>query len=914
MGVSVTDLIAPTIEASTNTLGFKSQWALKKALSSDSWDHIDAWWEYYRPGDKEAKKKPWDLKHYGLGSSSTSDSCTFLRNDPKPTWKIYPIGPWKIGRVNIWIKGKTDKDKNASGWYYSQDLVIRVPAAPKIDFEVERKSNGAVSDLKIAVEKGKYDLSHMNAETDNYDTCVRVVRTSNTSPTRVLKNWIAFTEDSKDIEINSGDTEQGLLYNEWVRIEAEAYSRGCAGDGAYTKASHIFAWPSTPQITKVAVEAANNVVMIGVDSKQSTYHPVDTIKLQRLKDSSCETSAAAALETGWADVSGMSDTGNCKGLSDNLIDARPAKGKRTWYRVVAQHDEYVTYSSPVDLGIYQPKVEAKAGAAAIMAVASGDDGESVVVDVAWNDDTFLNVTDPSEKAKYKGATLITWANTEYAWQSTGGTSDFEIAWEDDSPRYANYKHSARVYIGDLTEGEDVFVRVRRTLTSDEETVNGAWSEIVAVKPASAPSWVDLTCPSYIARGEALSLSWTFGSEAAQTGWMIVDDEGKVWGQGEDSNGYCVIDSSMLQDVTELSLYVSVTTGGDWKRSPGATAVKIVDAPTCSVEVDEVIGSLPFTVLGESNADVISYFIVSRGITYESPQGQKIQYANDIVWSAAASPGEIEVSDAELLNGCTYDLRAQAIDADTGLVSEIVSVPFKVELERRAPYPSAIITPNQEDLSAEIVLENTDELEDGDTYEVYRMTHDGIYLIAENVAPGSTVIDRFAPYQTSESAYRIAVRTPDGDRAWSDFAYELIHSSIRLDWQDSYVELEYNIAISEGISKSFESRAHLDGSIDGYWDKAASHQAKFSTDVIRFESKEQQRLLREMGRYPGSVFVRTGSGLAFDANVDVEEIEEQATRGLIGVSLNIEEITLSDAHKIRMGDIISPAESEEEENG
>lgn len=924
MAIKITDLIAPTLQASDSSIEFKSQWAFWKGLSKDSWDHLDIWWEIYRPGYKEAGKKPWDLKHYGVGGSSTSDSCTFLRNDPRASWKIYPIGSWQIGRVNVWIKGKTDKDKDASGWYYSRDLVIREPHYPEIEVSIEQGDDEWVEwgddgfwsdqDMAIMVRKGKYDSAHMNAETDNYDTVVKIEKTSNASPTRILQNWKSYTEDEVKIPIDSGDIDRGLKYDEWVAITTWAYSRGCAGDSDTIAMRYVLAWPAIPQITNIAIDNSNKIVLIGINTRHDTYHPVDNVKLQRLKDSECETASAAENATGWTDVPDMVDGCDCKGLSDNLVDARPAKGKRTWYRVVAKRNEYVTYSVPVDSGLYQPAVEAQAGAASIKNAISGDDGESVVLDVAWDDDTFLNVTDPSEIANYKGSTQVTWASTEYAWQSTQNVNEFDLEWEDDEPRFEDFDHSAKVYVGGLTEGEDVFLRVRRTLANDSDTVYGPWSEIVAVKPVTSPAWVELTAPSYIARGESLPLSWTYGSEAVQTGWSIIDDAGKIWAHGEDSDGYCVISADELADVSELSLYVTLTTGGEWKRSIGAVKVRIVEAPTCAVRASSNVTALPIEIEGQSEASVITYYLTSRGITYETPEGQQIQYANDIVWSGQAQPGTLSINDAPLVNGCTYDFRAQAVNEETGLYSDVVSATFKVEWDRRAPAPDATLDVDTEALSVTITTIKTKEMVDGDTYEIYRMTKDGIYLIAEDIEPGSTVTDRFAPYSVEGSAYRLAVRTADGDCMWADYPYTLGHNALRLDWEDSFVELNYDIAISEGISKSFEAREHLDGTINGYWDKAVSHQASFSTNIIRFDSLETQQLLREVARFAGAVFVRTGSGLAFDANVNIDGIEESCTQGAIGVSLSVEEIKLTPDHACALSDIVKPDElaSKEEE--
>lgn len=907
MTIKVSDLIAPQMDSSDDTITFKSQWVITHWTNKESWDHMDSWWEFYRPGYKEKGKKPWNLLHYGLGGSATSDSCTFLRADPRNSWKIYPQGDWQIGRVNIWVRGSNKKDKPTK-WWYSQDLIIWLPPKPEVEFNVDRASDGTVNDLTVSVKKGKYHLDWINAACDNYDTAVRIWKTSNTAPRTLIHGFQAYTTD-EEINIDSSNIEQGLKYNEWVKIEVDAYSRGCAGDGEHAIESHIFAWPSTPQISNIAIDNANSIVLVGINTNQTAYHPVDTVKLQRLKDSECESSSAAALASGWSDVSGMSDTGNCKGLSDNLIDATPSKGKRTWYRVVAQHDGYTTYSSPVDLGIYQPSVEAHAGAAVIMNAISGDDGESVIADLAWNDDTFLNVTDKSEIDKYKGSTKITWADTEYAWNSTSKCNEFEIDWEDDAPRFEDYTHSARVYISDLTEGENVFIRVRRVLANGEDTVNGEWSEIVSVKPVTSPAWVELSAPSYIARGESLPLSWTFGSEAEQTGWSIVDSNGRLWGQGEDSNSFMVIDAEELTETTELTLYVNVTTGGEWKRSVGAVTVRIAEAPTCTIEAPETVTSLPIEITGTTNGSSIIYRLVSRGITIETPQGEHVQYANDIVWSGVGIAGDIEIDDADILNGCTYDLRAQSVSDTTGLYSEEVSCSFKVELSRRAPVPDASIQANASDMSATITTIKTAEMQEGDTYEIYRMTNDGVYLIASDIEPGSVVTDRFAPFSPEGNAYRIAVRTSDGDRAWLDFPYELKNDCIRLDWQDSFVELPYNISLSETMEKSFESRDHMDGAINGYWGNSVKHSSRFTTNMIRFSSDEAQALLRDMARYAGAVFVRTPSGLAFDANVDADEISEACSSSAIGVSLTVDEIDLTEAHSCRMGDIVAPSEGE-----
>ena len=914
MATQVTNMLAPVMSATSDKISFESSWVL--STWDDGWDSIQSWWEFYYTRDK-AKSRRWDYNNYGLGGSSTSDSVEFLINDPRPTWKIYPLGPWTIARANCWIRGTNEGGWAISDWAYSQDLVIRVPPKPVIAFEVTRSATGKPTDLKLSVEKGSYELDYQNAETHNYDTMVRVVKTTSAGATSVLKNWTAYTDDA-DIDLSAACNELSLSFNEWIRVEAEAYGRGCAGDGARTRESHVFAWPATPQIKRVAIDGANGIVLVSLSTNASQYHPVDSVRLQRLKDTDKQTAAAAALDTGWEDVSGMSDTGDCRGLSDSVADATPQKGKRTWYRVAAEHDGYVTYSVPVESGLYQPAIVAQAGAAAIMDAKSGDDGTSAIVRIAWDDDEFSNVTDPSELAEYDGKTRITWGDTEYAWDSTGGVESFDVGWEDSTPAYAGYDHSATVYISDLDEGVPVYVRVNRVLSKSDEEIPGPYSNIIKVTPASAPAWVELKAPAYIARGSSLALSWTFGSDAAQTGWMLMDDDGKVWAAGDDASGYAVIGADMLSGVDELALYAVVTTGGDWKRSAEAVTVRIADAPTCSVQVTQSVTDLPVEIKTTApTGTTVSLHAVSRGVTYAEPTGTKVQYSGDIVWSGTATGGEnvpTKPDGASFVDRCTYEIRACATDETTGLKSDIAVATCVMAWDDVPGVPDATVTVDSDAMQVSIAVTAPDGAADGDTCEVYRVTPDGAALIASGAKFGSKLVDRFAPFASAAGdvsmAYRVCTRTGYGTCAWRDVAYGLVGESLRFDWDGKHLELPYSLGISEAFSKDFEGRKHMDGSIGGYWEKGAERKADVSTEIMRFESSEQEELLRDLARYAGAVFVRTPGGLAFDANVEVSKVEEACGKGVIGVSLDISEIDLTDSHKVVSADIEEPASESE----
>lgn len=83
----------------------------------------------------------------------------------------------------------------------------------------------------------------------------------------------------------------------------------------------------------------------------------------------------------------------------------------------------------------------------------------------------------------------------------------------------------------------------------------------------------------------------------------------------------------------------------------------------------------------------------------------------------------------------------------------------------------------------------------------------------------------------------------------------------------------------------------------------------TTDMIRLSHIDEQALVREMARYAGPVFVRTAGGLAFEADVQLEDMQETHESALVAASFRITEIELRE-HVVDATDVIAP-ESEVE---
>lgn len=894
MATAISELTPPVMTADDEKLTFECSWRILED-GSGGFEYTDNIW-------KAAGGVVYT--HHGQSGSNTSDKIVMLRQ----AWGLYPLGNIILYNACMDVRGNWKGKANWGPWVWSGWLDIKPPNAPELEVELAQEDGCTIIEVRADMD-GCADWNR-----DAYDMVIECEVRSNVpgiagrwptqEPLKASGTW-GFDVDDKVYS---------LAESQWVEYEFSVRARGCAGDSPVVTARRVFCHPAVPEIKSVtyAGSQANGIVTIALDTRATMYRNVDGVELERLPDGPGDKGASsqASLSTEWETVDGKLVGPDGQGMTDNLNEAWPRnRGTRTWYRLHATHDGYDSYSVPVCLDIYQPDVTAKPGAAQIIAAESGDDGESIAVDAGWGDDTFTGAPSAEEIARFTGALRLTWADTEYAWQSTGGVEEFDCTWEDDRPSNASYKHTARVYVSDLDEGVTQYLRARRVLTDEDgNEVLGPWSGIVAAKPVSVPEWAALSAPAFVARGEGLQLTWTYGSESPQTGWSVTDSTGRVWAFGTDANGSTVIPASRLVGVSELSLYVSVTTGGGWVRSEKAVHVSIVDAPTCAVIALSKVATAPFALMVDAPAQCdVALSVKSRGIAYETPAGTERQYADDVVWTASARPGEVIVPDARLVNGCTYDVCAWVTDPVTGLSSGKVTTTFTVAWARLAGLPGAVIETDRDRLWATISPTAPDGADAADTCEIYRVTPDGAHRIAEGVAFGSTVTDRFAPYSAGGSgvrlAYRVCAVTPEGDRRWTDVPYELPGMTLRLDWGDGrHVELPYNIEMDDSIAKDFERRKHADGRVQGYWEEGAERDASFTTDMIRIESAEDRALVKEMGRYTGAVFVRTGGGHAFEANVELSKMKESYDKASVAVSLKCEEIDLTDEHCCQPTDI------------
>jgi len=886
--------------------------------------------------DKTHKKKATD----------TSDVLKLTRT----AW--YPKTKRKLNKVTAKVRGHNKKGYGP--WQGPKGIAFKVPDPPALSVSV---GTGA--------DAGKVTVS-MTAATvtpakERYDTKLTVTRTANfgKKSEKLFGTTTKAGTLSRSFDIEDAQT---LSSNQWIKVTATAYSRGLKGDSKDAKPkSHTFAWPATAEIT--GIECANEaskagMVIVSLKTNHSGTHPVDTVQLQRLTSSTATTKEQAAVATGWQDVTGAVDNANCTGLTDELADAYPDNGTRTWYRLKTVHDTYTVLGEPSQLDVYNPVAPSSVGLASITSATIGKDGTSVTLGIEWteSDDDFVE---------------ISYSEHEDAWTSNARPDTQDVDWGVDQ--------TATCTIHDLTEGTTYYFRVRcYDVEPDGEGAYGEYSATTAITPVSAPSQVTLTAPSYVATGQPITVTWTHDATAQQTAYRLFDSTGKVWADGTGAAGTYTIPADQLTGLTSVSLAVAVTTGGDWVDSTTVRAVSggteevvtdvyqtvsIVSPPTLQMATGAILTVQPLalTLTTDSTSAWATISIQAVGGDVELPDGTLSQAEGDVIWSEYAEPEWTEVENVGYVATVTapdglalyepldYLVSASVTDTETGLTSDTVTQRIDVEWAHQAGAPVASIATNEAMLSATIATtaptgyqpttyalttdvevdpdktyyvqtqdgyEEVDEpktaeigtyyelVRIGDLCDVYRVTPWGVEQIADGLEFGTTLVDPWAPYSNpfsdTELAYRIACRTADGDVAWTDAAYILECRSVRLDWGDAetgeYVELPYNLVISEEHGRESTAQRHMDGKYSGHIAAGVSRDFSLSTDLISVKSAGERNSLLDAIAHDGCVFVRTPSGTARDCVLRKVSTEESHDSALLSVSVTATGVELTDEHR------------------
>lgn len=405
-----------------------------------------------------------------------------------------------------------------------------------------------------------------------------------------------------------------------------------------------------------------------------------------------------------------------------------------------------------------------------------------------------------------------------------------------------------------------------------------------------------------------------------------------------------VDGDVVWTASATPAFTETTWGETTYRQRLADAVTAAQTEVAAIEaeIDEMEADDPKRVIAQNSLDAANSRLAAAQAAKQADLDERP--SDETVYVAT-----VEIPVIDLYDGGNYVVSVQAVESIAGLASDAVELPFAVDYAHKAADPSADITvvPNVaeravrvnlvadyemvltedttvdpsktyydlapdmvgyegpqyrvvEDPQDELVsgyLENVPEVL-GDVYDVYRKTQDGYDLIASNVPLDGDVYDTFAPYGNVELAYRVCTRTVDGSIAFRDFPYEMDVRGTRFDWDNRSVELPWNVETRDSYAKSFEARAHADGSVNGYYDRAVTRTGSLSTDTVKVREQGTLELVRALGNYAGACFCRTDKGAAFQCNAELSEVGISYDSGAVPVRFELTKMDLSQEFMVK----------------
>ena len=937
---AVFGLTAPTRNNNTHTM--KATWSITDYAVNENYGlratALEIYWTLGIPGTDPKKVKSTNNERTTSSqanlNSFTVGSKTYTRQD------FYPCNlKQTLSYVTCTVRTKNDK---GLGPVASATRKFTKPVKPTIDNFTYTNNTGTVSTV-IRTDAG---LGYAERYDTRYKVTIQNTRTGNT--------WTQYDNSSTSTAINiSYDvTDRDLLsYGDYVRSTVSAWARGYAGASDVVTKTFYVSYPYQATIKSIDVSSKNvdGKCTLSIDPNSTTTHPVDRVRLDYLANCEYKTASSIPADAVWT-LSNIIDDAECRALAISVADIMPGQGNYTWVRVTSWHadeNKFIRYSAYKRVtALETPAPTASDDRIKIISASAGEDGKSIVVQLGWNADgqddstgTELTWSDSED----------TWKSTDdpKIHQFTWSDGSLVVG-------QTTYHDSALITIKGLNEGTKYYIKARRYLEGDtisysdySNTATSITSEAPEAIVASCDRYVpvDGSLPvSWTFSGNGIQQKWQIISSDG----AIIKSGNNSLGSTE------IPASRLASFATNniVSFTVQASTGSGFVSSTSNT-VEIVEYPTLALTVDNELTEQPFSfdAAVSTPCDLIAV-VTSQGASGQFPDKIRTQTTGDTIWSDIVVPewGEYsltedvaivsgktyytleddgtyepvadpDVSDIATYyeftytgeatitlpdglgfwNGTNYTLSVVATDRRTGLQSTEQTADFIIDWDNPAVEPTGAVTvtyidqidvtSGQHRQAAQIDLTPPTGSAQTDVYDIYRMTGGGAYLIGESFPLTYTAYDEYAPFGKDLNLfYRVALRTVDGDIQFTDIYYTAAGDALRLDWSGGSLELPYNIQISDKYSKDVETRKHMNGDIDAYWNQNVEHKGSLNSDVIRLNSQQDIWTARELAQYPGAVFVRTPDGSAYEADVQITDMSVNGP--LEAIAIDATEISLT----------------------
>lgn len=795
----------------------------------------------------------------------------------------------------------------------SKTYTFEEPRKPKIGKTTIDPQTGTIS-CTITTDAGTD--SHERYDTEAVRTVVNT-RTGKTTNTN-----ITHTSTSKTDRFDATDYQQ-LSYDQYIAYKVKARARGVRGASEWaTSTPYYVSFPRQTTITGIGISSisSSGKATIKIKTNQTTTHPVDKVVLEVLADVTYAKASQIPAEAPWRATDSVDD-GECTALAASVAELMPEAGHYTWVRVKSIRSVegvLFRYSDPMRVRALEvPATTAADESIKIIDAISAADGEGAVVTLAWNADG----TDDAD------GTELTWSESEDAWRSTDDPDSYEFEWSDgelvDTSVTPNvtYHDSATITIKGLDAGELYYVKARRYLDGDRRTYS-PYSNARSVIPSAEPVGVTLMSTPFVPQGSDVECEWTFGGGGVQRTWRLRTAAGEIIDSSDSTAGRYVIPAARAASLAVdgvLSMYVEVSTGGVFVASDTIT-VGFMQPPTLTATAAATLTVQPltFSVTASEPCSIVAK-LESDGVSGQQATGIVDTADNAVVWSEVFSGVWTDQTDTytqdftlpvltSLVDESSYRLTVSAVSDASGLQSAETVLPVAVNLAHKAPFPLGYATVTPQDyvdadgvhhMQAVIDLNATvgeDAAASTDVFDIYRLTADGAELIGSGYPLSGTFTDAYAPFGTeTDLAYRIAIRTVDGAENFDDIEYDLYGNYMRIDWQGGYIELPYNIALSDAYAKDVEIRTHGGGVKAAYYNEGVTRTGRLSSVIVRADGPEGNERMRQLANYVGAAFVRLPDGSAYEADVQVSDLSTDGV--LLNVSISTSRVDATEAYML-----------------
>lgn len=257
------------------------------------------------------------------------------------------------------------------------------------------------------------------------------------------------------------------------------------------------------------------------------------------------------------------------------------------------------------------------------------------------------------------------------------------------------------------------------------------------------------------------------------------------------------------------------------------------------------------------------------------------YIGETVYSSPiADPANIKIEQADLIgyldDTASYILRVYAMDELDQTAQD--EIEFTVNWEHQSATPGATVEFDSEYSVIKITPSiDPEKFEEGDTFDIYRLSVDKPTLIVKGGQFGETYVD---PYPTigRYGGHRVVTVTANGDfisndvdtdMAWIDLGIEegdyFYNDFSIINSKEGMLEIPFNADLSTTWSKDFKETRYLGGHIQGDWNAGVSRTSTINSVSIR-GSDDFIVAFRRIAEYPGVCHIRTLDGANYYADI------------------------------------------------